>query len=84
MYPVYCILYPVSSLIFDLYIYLQDSPDTPHGELRYEIDSVAPASGTSHFLLDLISGELRLAIAFDFEDGVNSYDLELSAWDNLG
>ena len=52
--------------------------------MRYVIDAVSPSSGQSYFLADPIDGEVRLAISLDYEDGVNSFDLQMSAWDNLG
>ncbi|NXF93677.1 PCDA6 protein, partial [Eubucco bourcierii] len=52
----------------------------PYGAVIYEIDTIAPASGSDLFNIDANSGEIRLTGALDYE-AVTFYELNIKAKD---
>ncbi|XP_054144258.1 protocadherin alpha-8-like [Melozone crissalis] len=57
-----------------------DLDEGSNRDVRYEIDTVVPPSGSDLFSIDANTGEIRLTGALDFEV-VNLYDLNIRATD---
>ncbi|NXP76576.1 PCDA2 protein, partial [Ramphastos sulfuratus] len=79
---VYKVQLPEDSLFGTLLVVLNatDSDLGPYGDVIYEIDNIAPASGSDLFSIDEESGEIRLTGALDFE-AVTLYMLQIQAKD---
>ncbi|XP_077042571.1 protocadherin alpha-8-like [Agelaius phoeniceus] len=57
-----------------------DLDEGSNRDVRYEIDTIVPPSGSDLFSIDVNTGEIRLTGALDFEV-VNLYDLNIRATD---